>query len=70
LAVDEFKNVISSKKPFTWTFFEEPNGAVRIKSEEDNLYLQLDKTNVVLAQDARSKNVYSIINDLQPSYVR
>ncbi len=53
MSVGTFRNVIASESPFTWTVFEDLNGVVRIKSEEDNLYLQSNDTSIILAPDAK-----------------
>ncbi len=54
MSVGRFRNVISSEDPLEWSVFEEQNGVIRIKSDRDNLYLQLNGTNILLVQDARA----------------
>ncbi len=48
------RNVVSSRQPFTWVLSNNGDGLVRIKSERDDLYLQLNErgNGVVLAVDA------------------
>ena len=53
MSVGTFRNVTTSLNPFRWTIFEEANGRIRIKSQQDNLFLQLDNNNnrIVLVPD-------------------
>ena len=68
LSVVEFsKNVIPSPQPFKWVLSNSDDGLFRIKSDRDDLYLQLNEKGdgVILALDAlssQSSNSFPVPN--------
>ncbi len=65
LAADEFGNIVSSQSPYNWLFYENPKGTFRIKSENNNLFMQTNEdSKVILVDDAldQSANTNPLIN--------
>ncbi len=55
MSVGTFRNVTTSLNPFRWTIFEEAEGRIKIKSQQDNLFVELVNNRIVLVPDSNSE---------------
>jgi hypothetical protein len=67
LSVNFFGNVESSLRPFPWTITFDPNGEIRIRSDQHNLFLQAnapaEPNNLVLrAQNNQAGQAWRFVN--------